>query len=94
MILLTAFILWLGLARINNPIYIGIAICRYPDYTFYGDTKIAQSARLGSRYSKASLRGVLVDIFMLSKCDFLCCTFSSQVNKYLSKFLDKNTRCA
>lgn len=54
--------------------------CRYPNYVFYGDTKIAQSAGLGSRYSKDSLRGVMVDIYMLSKCDYLSCTFSSQVS--------------
>ncbi|CAK8692474.1 unnamed protein product [Clavelina lepadiformis] len=51
----------------------------YPDYVFLGDTAIADSASLRSRYSKGSLRGVIVDIHFLSKCDYLSCTFSSQV---------------
>jgi glycoprotein 6-alpha-L-fucosyltransferase len=52
---------------------------RYPDYTFYGDTAVAQSAQLNSRYGTESLKGVLLDIHFLSLCDYLVCTFSSQV---------------
>ena len=55
-------------------------ICfRYPDYEFFGDEKIAESAKLGKRYSKDSLTGLLTDIYTLSKCDFVTCTMSSQV---------------
>ncbi len=36
-------------------------------------------ANRGSRYSPQSLIGLLKDIILLSKCDYLICTFSSQV---------------
>jgi glycoprotein 6-alpha-L-fucosyltransferase len=54
---------------------------RYPDYVFYGDAAVAQSAQLNSRYGTESLKGVLLDIHFLSLCDYLVCTFSSQVKK-------------
>lgn len=53
---------------------------RFPEYIFYGDPNIAKSASVGQRYSTESLKGVVLDIHMLSKCDYLVCTFSSQVN--------------
>jgi len=72
--------------RIGTPLYSTLQIysfCvlmnRYPDYTFYGDTAVAQSAQLNSRYGTESLKGVLLDIHFLSLCDYLVCTFSSQV---------------
>lgn len=48
-------------------------------YTFIGDSDIAQSAGIGTRYSVDSLRNVILDVEMLSECDHLVCTFSSQV---------------
>jgi glycoprotein 6-alpha-L-fucosyltransferase len=59
--------------------YFFVLINRYPDYVFYGDTAIAQSAQLNSRYGTESLKGVLLDIHFLSLTDYLVCTFSSQV---------------
>lgn len=52
---------------------------RYKNYEFVSDQEISKSAGLGSRYSDSSLHGVLFDIQMLSECDYLVCTFSSQV---------------
>ena len=54
---------------------------RYPNYVFYGNSTIATSASKKSRYSKNSLHGLLVDIYMLSKCNYFVGTFSSQVKK-------------
>ncbi|PAV69787.1 hypothetical protein WR25_17471 [Diploscapter pachys] len=51
----------------------------YPQYAVYGDISIADTAQLGKRYTDASLTGVVTDIQLLSKCDYLVCTFSSQV---------------
>lgn len=58
-----------------------LAECRkkYPEYEFLGDQKASKSAAVSSRYSSNSLRGIISDINMLSKTDFLVCTFSSQV---------------
>lgn len=52
---------------------------KFPNYVFYGDPNIAKSASVGTRYSTESLKGVILDIHMLSKCDYIVCTFSSQV---------------
>uniref|UniRef100_A0A2R5LN15 Alpha-(1,6)-fucosyltransferase n=1 Tax=Ornithodoros turicata TaxID=34597 RepID=A0A2R5LN15_9ACAR len=58
---------------------LGQARNSYPHYHFYGDVQVAQSASLGKRYSSESLKGIVLDIHMLSKTDYLVCTFSSQV---------------
>ncbi|XP_071509730.1 alpha-(1,6)-fucosyltransferase-like [Diadema antillarum] len=52
---------------------------KFPSYVFVSDNDISKSAGLSSRYSEDSLRGVIIDIHFLSRCDFLVCTFSSQV---------------
>ncbi len=58
-----------------------LAECRkkFPGYTFLGDQKVAKSAAVSSRYSSSALKGIINDIHMLSRADFLVCTFSSQV---------------
>ena len=60
-----------------------IRMNRYPDYVFYGDTDVAKSAQLESRYGTESLKGVLSDIHFLSLSDYLVCTFSSHVKTLL-----------
>ncbi|XP_068688113.1 alpha-(1,6)-fucosyltransferase-like [Montipora foliosa] len=52
---------------------------KYENYEFISDQEISKSAGLNSRYSDTSLHGVVFDIQMLSECDYLVCTFSSQV---------------
>ena len=52
---------------------------RYPNYLFISDNEFSRSAGLGTRYSDASLRGIVLDIHFLSLTDYLVCTFSSQV---------------
>ncbi|KAI6190592.1 hypothetical protein M3Y97_00135300 [Aphelenchoides bicaudatus] len=52
---------------------------KYPNYEVFADVGIAQSAQVANRYTDASLYGVITDVRMLSKCDYLVCTFSSQV---------------
>ena len=39
----------------------------------------ARLAAMSSRYSPESAQGVILDIHFLSQCDYLVCTFSSQV---------------
>jgi len=48
-------------------------------YVFIGDSNIAQTAGLSNRYSMNSLKNIILDVIMLSECDHLVCTFSSQV---------------
>ncbi|XP_039260479.2 alpha-(1,6)-fucosyltransferase-like [Styela clava] len=53
----------------------------YPDFKFLGDTEISKNAGTSLRYSKTGLVGVLTDIILLSKCDYIVGTFSSQVSR-------------
>lgn len=57
---------------------------RYPHYEILNDPDISQSAGLNKRYTDESLRGIILDIHFLSKCDYLVCTFSSQVTFFPS----------
>ncbi|CAJ0589879.1 unnamed protein product [Cylicocyclus nassatus] len=52
---------------------------KYTNYEVLGDEQIANTAQLESRYTDSSLFGVVRDIRLLSLCDYLVCTFSSQV---------------
>lgn len=58
-----------------------LAECRkkFPQYVFIGDQKVSKSAAVSTRYSSNSLKGIITDIHMLSRTDYLVCTFSSQV---------------
>ena len=58
-----------------------LAECRkkFPQYVFIGDQKVSKSAAVSTRYSGNSLKGIITDIHMLSRTDYLVCTFSSQV---------------
>uniref|UniRef100_A0A8R1I0X9 Alpha-(1,6)-fucosyltransferase n=1 Tax=Caenorhabditis japonica TaxID=281687 RepID=A0A8R1I0X9_CAEJA len=63
----------------DDPTVVPEAKLNYPDYEVLGSTEIAQTAQLNNRYTDASLMGVITDIYILSKVDYLVCTFSSQV---------------
>ena len=63
----------------DDPKVITTAKQRYPEFEFIADTDIAQTASISRRYSNLSLQGIIIDIHFLSLCDYLVCTFSSQV---------------
>ncbi|XGW04875.1 hypothetical protein V3C99_015780 [Haemonchus contortus] len=52
---------------------------KFLSYEVYGDEQTANTAQLESRYTDSSLYGVVRDIRLLSHCNYLVCTFSSQV---------------
>lgn len=52
---------------------------RFPDYSFIGDSNIARTAAVATRYTDASLKGIIADVHFLSLSDYVVCTFSSQV---------------
>ena len=55
---------------------------RYPDYEVYSDATITSLASKSStRYSADAVFGLIFDITILSECDFLVCTFSSNVSQ-------------
>ena len=63
---------------------------KYPDYTFLGDPSVAQFAAESTRYTSSSLKGILSDIQLLSKSDYLVCTFSSQVCRIAYEMMQQN----
>ncbi|KAI0987416.1 hypothetical protein GJ496_009962 [Pomphorhynchus laevis] len=63
----------------DDPNLLNGASNRYPYYQFLYNKNSTLSASLNNRYSKASSVFVILDILLLSKCDFIVCTFSSQV---------------
>jgi len=63
----------------DEPLLLEEAKAKFPDYNFVSDNNISKSAGLSSRYSEASLHGIILDIHFLAHSDFLVCTFSSQV---------------
>ncbi|UYV70737.1 FUT8 [Cordylochernes scorpioides] len=71
----------------DDPHLLDVARSKFPHYTFLGDQSVAISASLANRYSRDSLRGIILDIHMLSKCDYLVCTFSSQASNPTKKHL-------
>lgn len=65
----------------DDPKVITDAKAKYSHYEIIGDPNIAKTAAVSTRYSGSSLNGIIIDIHMLSMCDYLVCTFSSQVRK-------------
>ena len=76
-LLLNSILIKLFIMKKNDIVHF---FFRYPNYEFVSDSEISKSAGLESRYSDDSLHGIIFDIQMLSECDFLVCTFSSQVS--------------
>ena len=54
---------------------------KYPDYTFLGDESRAKSASMTSRFNFNSLKKTMVDIYMLSRSDYIVCTLSSNLGR-------------
>lgn len=63
----------------DDPQVIPEARKKYPDYEIIGDPNVAKLAAVSTRYSDTSLNGIILDTHLLSRCDYLVCTFSSQV---------------
>ncbi|KAK3855023.1 hypothetical protein Pcinc_038548 [Petrolisthes cinctipes] len=63
----------------DDPTVITEAQKKFPEYTFIGDSNIAKTASVATRYTDASLKGIIADVHFLSLTDYLVCTFSSQV---------------
>ncbi|KAH8862338.1 Alpha-(1,6)-fucosyltransferase [Schistosoma japonicum] len=63
----------------DEPSIFDEAQSKYPNYVFYGDRRRAESAAVSKRQNADSIMGIVIDVFVLSKTDYLVCTFSSQV---------------
>lgn len=74
------------LNKLCNFIYF-IVLNRYPNYKFIYDEENSKTASLNERYSPASAQGIILDIHFLSQCDYLVCTFSSQVCRLAYEYM-------
>ncbi|XP_032517976.2 alpha-(1,6)-fucosyltransferase [Danaus plexippus] len=63
---------------------------KYKEYEFLGDPSIAKTAATHRRYTPLSLTGLLVDLHMLAMCDYIVCTFSSQVGRVAYEMMQAN----
>ena len=63
----------------DDPKVLDEARLKFPNYQILGNSDIAKSAAISSRYTDNSLKGIIFDIHALSLSDYLVCTFSSQV---------------
>ena len=63
----------------DDPSVFSEARKSYPHFEFLGDESRADSAKVQSRYNLKSLQGLIADIYMLSRSEYIVCTFSSQV---------------
>ncbi|KAA3671766.1 glycoprotein 6-alpha-L-fucosyltransferase, partial [Paragonimus westermani] len=65
----------------------------YPQYTVEGNPGHARSAAVSLRSQTDSITGIALDILVLSRTDYLVCTFSSQQsNPYKTIIADEATR--
>ncbi|CAK9293615.1 unnamed protein product [Gordionus sp. m RMFG-2023] len=75
------------ISKIQRRVYIATddinvlneATKKYPHYIVLGNREAAKSANTATRYSLGGLIGVYLDIYFLARCNYLVCTFSSQV---------------
>uniref|UniRef100_A0A2S2Q8G3 Alpha-(1,6)-fucosyltransferase n=1 Tax=Sipha flava TaxID=143950 RepID=A0A2S2Q8G3_9HEMI len=52
---------------------------KYPEYEIIGDPEIPKSASVTDREKDNSIININIDIYFLSLCDYLVCTFSSNI---------------
>ncbi|CAH8843497.1 unnamed protein product [Trichobilharzia szidati] len=74
----------------DDPSVFDEAKLKYKNYTFYGDRRRANSAAVFKRHTDDSVMGVVMDILILSKTDYIVCTFSSQVCRLAYELMQSN----
>ncbi|VVC25203.1 Hypothetical protein CINCED_3A016224 [Cinara cedri] len=62
----------------DDPTLFTEAKLKYPEYEIIGDEEISRTTDV-LVYHNVALNGIVDDIYFLSLCDYLVCTFSSQV---------------
>ncbi|XP_025108911.1 alpha-(1,6)-fucosyltransferase-like [Pomacea canaliculata] len=60
---------------------------KYPQYNISRVEGSATAASVNSRYNKDGLSAVLVDLYFLSMCDFVVCTFTSNICRAVYELL-------
>eukprot|EP00057_Strongylocentrotus_purpuratus_P016333 XP_011670807.1 PREDICTED: alpha-(1,6)-fucosyltransferase-like isoform X1 [Strongylocentrotus purpuratus] len=63
---------------------------KYPGYVFISDANISMSADVSLRLSEESLMGIIVDLHLLARSDFLVCTCSSNICRLAYEMMQRS----
>uniref|UniRef100_A0A2S2Q3C9 Alpha-(1,6)-fucosyltransferase n=1 Tax=Sipha flava TaxID=143950 RepID=A0A2S2Q3C9_9HEMI len=63
----------------DEPTLFDEAKRKYPEYDIIGDPSLSESGKFATREMNHSILNINIDIHFLSLCDYLVCTFSSNV---------------
>jgi glycoprotein 6-alpha-L-fucosyltransferase len=72
---------WRVFVASDDPSVLPYARQTYPNYDFVGDTDTVRGADPSHRYTESALLGVIVDIHLLTQCDYVVATFSSNIGR-------------
>jgi len=72
----------------DDPKYFRQAETRYPGYKFLYNETYAKYAKYGTRNTaRLGKEGFMLDVYMLAKCDFVVCTLTSNVGRYVYEMM-------
>ncbi|XP_060868925.1 alpha-(1,6)-fucosyltransferase-like isoform X2 [Metopolophium dirhodum] len=63
----------------DDPTLFKEAYKKYPDYHIFGDPELSKTGSVATRELDKSIMNINIDLFFLSQCNYLVCTFSSHV---------------
>lgn len=71
----------------DDPTVLAEAKAKYSHYEILYNQNFAEDAKVASRYSIESLKGIITDVYLLSLCDYLVCTFSSNIGSLAFEYM-------
>ncbi|CAH1725613.1 unnamed protein product [Aphis gossypii] len=63
----------------DDPTLFKEAYDKYPEYEILGEADLSETGSIKTRELDDSIMSINIDIYFLSRCDYLVCTFSSHV---------------
>jgi glycoprotein 6-alpha-L-fucosyltransferase len=60
---------------------------KFPDYEIIANEQASKEANTNTRYSESSLIGIISDFQILSECDYVVCTFSSNIGRMVYELM-------
>lgn len=60
---------------------------KYPNYLFKSNRKSSKMGSVNSRYSPEAIKNLILDIHILSMCEFFVGTFSSQIGRSVHELM-------
>ncbi|CAI6344318.1 unnamed protein product [Macrosiphum euphorbiae] len=74
----------------DDPTLFEVAYKRYPDYHIFGDPELSKTGSVATRELDKSIVNINIDLFFLSQCNYLVCTFSSHVCRLAYEIINGN----